>query len=88
MNPGSKKHRSHKFTVVETKIAVPRHSRIDESLSRPKADQLGRHSHRGRRREPTKALETHLLQPQLTGKGYVEMVFTPFTFQGLQIQDL
>lgn len=61
MNPGSKKHRSHKFTVVETKIAVPRHSRIDESLSRPKADQLGIHSHGGGRREPTRALEIHLL---------------------------
>lgn len=31
----SKKHRSHKFTVVETKMAVPRHSRIDESSLRP-----------------------------------------------------
>lgn len=32
---GSKKHGSHKFTAVETKMAVPRHSRIDESLLRP-----------------------------------------------------
>lgn len=31
---GSRKHRSHKFAVVETKMAVPRHSRIDESLLR------------------------------------------------------
>lgn len=38
---GSKKQQSHKFTVVETKMAVPRHSRIDESLLKPEADQLG-----------------------------------------------
>lgn len=31
----SKKHRSHKFTVVETKMAVPRQSRIDESVLKP-----------------------------------------------------
>lgn len=37
---GSKKHRFHKFTVVETKMAVLRHSRTDESSLRPQADQL------------------------------------------------
>lgn len=38
---GGRKLGHHKFTVVETKMAVPRYSRIDESSLRPYDDQVG-----------------------------------------------
>lgn len=38
---GGRKLGHHKFTVVETKMAVPRYSRIDESLLGPYDDQVG-----------------------------------------------
>lgn len=38
---GGRKLGYHKFTVVETKMAVPRYSRIDESSLGPYDDQVG-----------------------------------------------